>query len=275
MLAQVAFIVWRESVEAFLVIGILASWIAGNPAAAPARRYLWAGVAAGIVLSAVLAFAIVRFAEVLPPEAQDWFQVALVLLAAGLIVQMVVWMRRHGRTLKRELQGGLDTAADQQKWIGVFLLAMIAVAREGSEAVIFLYGTLASAQTGIGAAIFSAVLGFGLALLTYALLQMGRFVMSWRSFFRLTEAMLLLLGCGLFTSGVGQLVSLGVLPFTETLWDTSWILDDMSRFGGLVASLTGYRAEPDVVTLASWIVYWVGVTLLLRPPRPVVTGGAV
>ena len=59
----------------------------------------------------LLGWALVAFGDSLPEEAQQAYQAAVVLVAAALIVQMVVWMRRHGRTLKRDLEASLSDAA--------------------------------------------------------------------------------------------------------------------------------------------------------------------
>lgn len=277
MLFQIVFIVWRESVEALLVIGILAAWLAANHDAAGGRKYLWGGVLAGIAAAFGLAAVLMVFADELSGQMQGWFQTALVLIAGVLIVQMVFWMQAHGRTLKRDLQGGLAMAAERRNWWGVFALALIAVAREGSETVVFLYGILSAGTAAAGGflATLGAILGgFALALATYGLLQLGRRWLSWRLFFRVTEVLLLLLACQMFTSGAEKLIDLGVLPFTDPLWDTSAILDDSGRWGGLVAGLTGYRAVPGAVTVAVWLVYW-GVVLgiRLRQSRPTTARG--
>ncbi|MDN5787108.1 FTR1 family protein [Pseudorhodobacter sp.] len=259
MLAQILFIVWRESVEALLVIGILAAWMAANDAAARGRRYLWGGVLAGIAAAFALAAILMIFAAELSDEAQDWFQTGLVLLAGVLIVQMVFWMQAHGRSLKRDLQSGLAEAARRRHWWGIFTLALIAVAREGSETVVFLYGILsggAEAAGGLPAVIGAILAGFTLALATYGLLQMGRRWLSWRLFFRITEILLLLLACQMFTSGAEKLIGLGILPFDDPLWNTGWFLSDSGRWGGLLAGLTGYRAQPGAVTVTVWVLYW-------------------
>jgi len=105
-MGQVVFIVWRESVEALLVVGILYAWLKnGDQQARHGLPYLWAGVAAGVLAAIGLGAALVRFTEVLSGDAQDYFQTAMVLIACVLIVQMVLWMKSHGRTLKRELVG--------------------------------------------------------------------------------------------------------------------------------------------------------------------------
>lgn len=268
-MGQVVFIVWRESVEALLVVGILYAWLSRTPAAAAGKRWLWGGVLLGLALAGLLALGIYA-AEGLFAENQELFQTLMVLLAAALIVQMVLWMRVHGRTLQREIEQGLARQAAQRNWWGVLVLAALAIAREGSETVVFLYGTLAAAQSAqLVPVVLAALAGFALALATYGLLQLGGKLLSWRSFFRLTEAMLLLLAAALVVSGAEKLQAMGWLPaLRDVLWDSAWLLDDMSPAGGVVAALTGYRALPSLATVLVWAGYWVGVGLLLRWSRP-------
>ena len=172
---NIAFVVWRESIEALLVIGILNAWIGHRPEAERrrGRAFLWAGVGAGVVGAVALAAALIAVGEELSDDAQVWFQTTIVLIAAALIVQMVFWMRRHGRTLKRELHTKLDEAADRSNWAAVFVLAAIAVMREGSEAAVFLYGTMVSSGTSLVRSIVAAALGLALAFATYGMLQVG------------------------------------------------------------------------------------------------------
>lgn len=272
MLWQTAVIIWRESVEALLVIGILHAWLvheAGEQGRGRGTAYLWAGVAAGLAsavgLGAVLVFAEDLFGD----EGQDYFQAAMVLAAAVLIVQMVVWMRRHGRTLKKDITSGLTAASRNNHWWGVFTLALIAVAREGSETAVFLYGSLAGASgaTFWGTALTAAI-GFGAALATYFLLQLGSRLFSWRRFFAFTEVMLLLLAFSLLLTGVDRLAGLGLLPFSMApLWDTSSVLSDSSPAGSLIAALTGYRATPDLGQVSVAVIYWALIAVLLRRPR--------
>ena len=120
---------------------------------------------------------------------------------------------------------------------------------------------------GLGPVLGTILLGVGLALATYGLLQLGRRWLSWRLFFSITRALLLLLTCQMFTSAADKLIGLGVLPFTDPLWDTSWLLNDMGRLGGLVAGLTGYRAKHGLVTVAVWMLYCGVIAFGLRQPR--------
>jgi high-affinity iron transporter len=266
-MGQVLFIVWRESVEALLVVGILYAWLKNGDA--DARRgipYLWAGVAAGLLAAVALGAALVGFTEELSGDAQDYFQTGMVLVACVLIVQMVLWMKHHGRSMKRDMEASLERSKQDANWWGVTLLVALAIAREGSETVIFLYG-LGFGQSGhVDPMQYLAVaIGLALAFLTFYLLQLGGKIFSWRLFFRVTEIMLLFLAAGLFETGVDKLIDKEILPVVmNQVWDTSWLLDDSSTFGSLVATLTGYRAHPAGMNLTAYAVYWAVIFLLLR-----------
>ena len=270
-LGNVAFIIWRESVEALLVIGILNAWLARqSEIASRGRIFLWTGVAAGLLVAIVLGVVFIAFGEAIPEEAQQGYQTGAVLIAAALIIQMVFWMRRHGRTLKRELETSLQDAAARSSWWTVFILAMVAVAREGSETVVFLFGTLAAAQrASLAGMTVAIIIGFSVALATYYVLQLGSRVLSWRVFFGATEIMLLLLAASLLVTGVENLGELGVLPtLSGRLWDSSAILPDSGPVGGLLAALTGYRARPNLMNVLIYALYWGVILWTLFWPRP-------
>lgn len=268
-MGQVIFIMWRESVEALLVVGILHAWLSHTPGAASGKRWLWGGVLLGLALASLLALGIYA-AEGLLADHQDVFQTAMVLVAAALIVQMVLWMRAHGRTLKRDLEQGLSAQAARRNWWGVLVLAALAIAREGSEAVVFLWGTLAAAPADqLPRMGLAALGGLALALATFWLLQLGGKILNWRSFFRLTEIMLLLLAAALVVTGAEKLQMLGWLPaLRDGVWDSTWLLSDTGRFGGVVAALTGYRAQPSLMSVLVYLGYWALIALLLRRRTP-------
>jgi high-affinity iron transporter len=134
------FIIWRESAEAMLVVGILYAWLKKQPDMKRGMRYLWAGVGAGIGLALALAAVMLGIAKTLSDEGLEYFQLAMMLIASGLIVQMVFWMRRHGRTFKRDLEANMQSNAESANWWGLLVVVALAVGRESAETVVFLYG---------------------------------------------------------------------------------------------------------------------------------------
>jgi high-affinity iron transporter len=264
MMGQVIFIVARESVEALLVIGILWAWMAHRADARAGKTWLLGGIVAGFALATMLALALVGVATFLGAAARSWFEIAMLTMAAVLIVQMVLWMRKHGRTLKREMEGELDRHVATSNWWGVFALAMIAIGREGSETVVFLYGSFLQLQSLANFLSFfgSAAAGLGIALGLFWALQVGARFVSWKWFFRVTEWMLLFLGSALFLSAMGKLLSKHLSAFDlpgwvyATVWDTSGVLSDSSMFGSLLATLAAYRSQPIVWDILMLALYW-------------------
>jgi high-affinity iron transporter len=266
-MANALFIIWRESAEAMLVVGILYAWLRKHPDAKRGMRYLWAGVGAGVGLALSLAAVMLGIARMLSDEGLEYFQLAMMLVASGLIVQMVFWMRRHGRTLRRDLETGMKSNAQTANWWGLLVVVALAVGRESAETVVFLYG-LGAQYTSVWSFLGVLVLGIAAAWLTFWALQQGSRFFSWRTFFRASEILLLLLAGALLVSAVEKLIALDVLPsLVDPLWDTAAVLDDSSRTGGFVAAFTGYRARPALLPLIALAAYWLAVVALLRRSR--------
>lgn len=276
-MTQSMFIVWRESVEALLVIGILQAWVSRQQQASQLLRYVWTGAALGLLLSGVLAGLILLAGEAMSGTANEWFQASLALVASLLIVQMVGWMHRNARTLKQDLTRHADQRLSRQGGLGLLVLALLAVSREGSETVVFLYGAGARLQgPQLGLFAVGALAGLVLSLLTVSLLHSSRRFISWPRFFAISEAILLLLGAALLVSGIerigGQLLAMDwpeavYRGIGDALWDSSAILDDGHGLGGFLADFTGYRASPSALTLLVWLGYWGVVAGWLRPRK--------
>ena len=238
-------------------------------------------MAAGLALAVALALVLLGVSSWLSDEGQEWFQAIMSLAACALVVQMVVWMKKHGRTLKGELESGARSSVASDNWWGLFVLVAIAVAREGSETVVFLYGTVAAGEDGNSMFMLAlaGVAGFVVALLTFWLLQLGGKLITWRRFFRVTEILLLLLAGSLLVGGLDHLISLDVLPtIIDPVWDSSWLLSDSTGVGKILADFAGYRALPALISVLLWVAYWVVVWALLRwvggKPAPVAAARA-
>jgi high-affinity iron transporter len=250
------FVVWRESLEAFLIIGILSAWLKVNDDSGQGRRALAGGLIAGVGLAMLLGWALLVVQDELTGQTLDLFQTATLLVAAGLITQMVLWMRKHGRHIKARLHADLATATERAGFWGVAVVAALAVAREGAETVIFLYGL---AQGGDMTALASgAFAGFASAILTAWLAAQGLARLNMGLLLRLSAILLLILASSLLVAAVDRLIGADWLPaLLDPVWDTSALIDDVSTGGKLLADFTGYRARPALTLLLVWCTYWV------------------
>lgn len=261
-MGNVLFVVWRESLEAVLIVGILHSFLTRRQGDLVKRavRAMWIGVAVGIALSIALAYCTVFVQDQLQGRALDWFQASVMLVSAGLMTQMVMWMNRNGRKLKSALETEMTQAMSASGVWGAGIVAMFAVAREGSETVVYLYGLALENQglTGAWPLAGAAVLGISLALFTAYAVTRGIRFLSYPTFFKVTSYALLFSAAGLVTSGVGKLIEMDILPsLVDPLWNTTWLLDSSHGAGAFFSTLTGYRARPSLMMVIAYAIYWI------------------
>ncbi|MEI7429348.1 MAG: FTR1 family protein [Betaproteobacteria bacterium] len=257
------FVVWRESLEAFLIAGILYAWLKANDPGGSGRRALFIGLAAGVGLALLLGWAMLSVQDELSGEALDSFQTATLLIAAGLITQMVLWMKKHGRQMKSRLHANLATAADRSGKLGVAIVAALAVAREGAETVIFLYG-LAQSNDLAGLTV-GAITGFAAAAATawLAAHSLTRLNIGW--LLRLSSILLLIIASALLVTACDRMIGAGWLPAVlDPVWDSSALIDDASSAGQLFANFSGYRARPALSTLLAWSTFWIAAISVYR-----------
>jgi len=258
-------IVWRESIEALLVIGILYAWLKKH-GLQPQIYRLWFGAALGLVLAGGLAVVFFFAGQWFSGPGGEWFFAGMMALAALLIMQMIVWIHGHGRSLKSDLEHEAARTVSRSGGLGLTLIAMIAVAREGSETVIFLAGVGSQYQgTGLGLFAAGGAAGFILALLSFFILNYLANAVSWRCYFRLSEAVLLLIGGAMMVSACDKIadqLAAFELPgwlfafMGDPLWNMQGLLPDNSWFASMLASLTGYRAQPSLMEVLALALYW-------------------
>lgn len=257
------FVVWRESLEAFLIAGILYAWLRANDDTGRGKRALFAGLAAGVGLALALGWALVSVQDELTGTALEAFQIGTLIVASALISQMVLWMRKHGRQIKSRLHADLSSAAARSGFLGVAVVAALAIAREGAETVIFLYGM--SQEGGIGTMLIGAAVGIAAAALTAWLAARGLAKLNIALLLRLSSILLLVLASALLVSATDRMIGADWLPsLVDPVWDISGFVDDTTSSGKLLADMSGYRARPALTTLLVYAAYWATVAVAWR-----------
>lgn len=262
-------IVWRETVEAALVVGILLTYLT-KIGQSHNYRYVYHGVLWGVLASLTFAYLSHFVAFLFRDGGEDIFNAAVLFLATGVLTHMVVWMHHHARAIKGELQGKVQAALETKRLWALATLAFIGVFREGIETVLFLWGLFLQVKTAIAPAwpLMGGLLGLGSGVIMAYLFFKGFGHLDLRLFFRVTGILLLIMSAGMLSAGIGKLVSGGVLPpIIQPIWNTSWFLDEHMFIGSLVAGLFGYRSRPSLLEAIFYFSYFPFVTLWLKLQR--------
>ena len=253
----IALLVFREVLEAALIVTIVAAATRGVP-----RRALYIG--GGIALGIVGAMIVAAFAGVIEQAVngagQELFNASVLLAAVLMIGWHVVWMSSHGRELVRQMQSvGHAVKAGSSSLTMLLVVVALAVLREGSEVVLFLYG-MAAGGAGAGDLVTGVPLGLVGGIAVGYALYFGLLRIPLRHFFSATNGMLVLLASGLAATATRFLVQADWLPALGTqLWNSSTLLSNGSVLGQALHILIGYDARPSGIQ----IVFYLATLLLL------------
>ena len=276
----IALLVFREVLEAALIVSIVAAATRGVPHRGAA---LLSGIGLGVLGALLVALGAGRIAALFSGVGQEVFNATVLLAAVLMIAWHVVWMASHGRELAARMQGmGQAVRVGASPLTVLVAVVALAVLREGSEVVLFLYGMLAGGAGHLGAGL---ALGLAAGMTVGLLLYFGLLRIPLRHFFGATNALLILLAAGLAADAVAFLVQADLLPaLGEPLWNSSALLSEHSLPGQALHVLVGYTARPAPIQLLAWlatvVLLSVGMRLAGRmahgshaaPPRRVVTG---
>jgi high-affinity iron transporter len=258
-----ALIVFREVLEAALVVSIVMAATKGV-----LNRGWW--VSGGLLAGVVGAGLIALFADVISSWAsgmgQEVFNAGVMFIAVVMLAWHSIWMGRHSREMAQQISAvGKAVAAGNRPLTGLAIVVGVAVLREGSEAVLFLYGIAAGDPGQTPQMIIGGLLGVlggaGLGAAMYA----GLLQIPLKRLFAVTNALIVLLAAGMASQGIGFLVSAGLLPsWGDTVWDTSWLLKESSILGKMLHTLVGYTARPAGIQIAAYLATFTTIVLLSR-----------
>ncbi len=262
MLASLV-IVFREVFEAGLIVGIVMAVTAGV-----AGRGIWitGGVAAGVLGACLVALFTGGLSELFGGSGQEVFNAGILSFAVIMLTWHNVWMARHGRELAAELQAaGEAVVSGSKSLLALAIVVAIAVLREGSEVVLFLY-SVAAAQGGaswgmVAGGFIGLVLGSLVCLLTY----LGLITIPARYLFAVTSTLIAFLAAGLAAQAIAFLEQADILTtLDQTVWDTSWILSNSSYLGTALHTLIGYVDQPTAMQLVVYAATLTVIAVLMK-----------
>ncbi len=266
-------IVFREVIEAGLIVGIVLAATAGVP-----RRsaFVALGVLGGVVGACLVALFAGELASLFQGSGQEFFNASILLIAVSMLTWHNVWMASHGREMARELKAaGHQVISGKRTLAALSIVVGVAVLREGSEVVLFLYGIVAQGGTSNAALATGGALGLAAGAAVSALMYFGLLTIPAHRLFTVTSGLITLLAAGMAAQAILFLQNGGYISaLTNTLWNTSWLLPEDGIAGRLLHTLVGYSEAPNGAQLIAYLATIVLMIVLMRTvgrsaPRPV------
>lgn len=258
-------IVFREVIEAGLIIGIV---MAATRGVAGRGRWINIGIGAGVLGACVVAMFAGAISQMFEGSGQELFNASVLGIAVAMLMWHNAWMARHGREIAAEMRSiGAAVSEGAKPLTALAIVVGLAVLREGSEVVLFLYGIMASG-TAVSSLLLGGVLGIAAGAAFTGLTYVGLLAIPTRYIFSVTSWLIALLAAGMAAQSVQFLNNAGIAEVLgRTVWDTSWILSEGSLLGRLLHTLIGYTERPTELQLVVYIGTLFAMFLLMRLAR--------
>src|SRR5512143_461104 len=193
-------IVFREVIEAGLIVGIVLAATAGV-----AQRGLWIafGMAAGILGACLVAGFAEQLASLFQGSGQELFNAAILIAAVLMLAWHNIWMAGHGKQMANQMrQMGTEVSLGQKTLVALAIVVGVAVLREGSEVVLFLYGIAAQGGLTMASMLAGGGLGLVAGAAVSALMYFGLLTIPARRMFSVTSGLITLLAAGMASQAV-------------------------------------------------------------------------
>jgi high-affinity iron transporter len=258
-------IVFREVIEAGLIVGIV---MAATRGVIGRGRWITIGIGGGVLGASIVAMFAGAISDAFQGAGQELFNAGVLGVAVIMLMWHNAWMARHGREIADEMRRvGTAVSEGAKPLTALAIVVGLAVLREGSEVVLFLYGIMASGTSG-AALVVGGLLGIAAGAAFTALTYFGLLAIPNRHIFSVTSWLIALLAAGMAAQAMQFLNSAGlVVALDRPLWDTSWLLSEKSIFGRLLHTLIGYIDRPTEMQLIVYIATLFAMFLLMRVAR--------
>jgi high-affinity iron transporter len=263
----------REGLEAALIVGIIAGFLA-NRGRRDALRQVWLGVGAAVVICLVVGVVLQLVTAELPQAGQEGLETVIGLLAVAMVTYMILWMRRHARGMRAELESAAESALLRGSTGALVAMAFLAVLREGFETVVFLLAAFQASTSPLLAG-GGALIGILLAVALGYGIYRGGVKLNMARFFKITGAVLVVVAAGLLMTAAHTAHEAGWLNVgQQRAANLSWLVQPGTPISSLVTGMLGIQPFPAVVEVVVWVLYLVPMLAYVLWPTGRRTRGA-
>ncbi len=245
---QIATIVFRESLEISLLLGII---YATTRHVTNSRIYILYGIIGGVVGASIFAFFTQTLSSAFFGLGDEIFDAIVILITAAIISWTIIWMRGYSGRIYRNMDE-LSIKINNQSASPIMLALVVAaiILREGTEIILLIY----SISTTQNLDPQNYLLGFGLGaffgILAGTSIYLGLIKFAGKYIFKISSFLLLFIAAGLAAQAAGIFTSVGTITvLTDQVWDSSWLITDFSIAGKVLHNIIGYTAKPNGMQL--------------------------
>ncbi|MBY9009802.1 MAG: FTR1 family protein [Candidatus Lokiarchaeota archaeon] len=268
------FLALREGLEAVLVVVIILLYLRKTNQRIY-YKYVYLGIilatTASIVFAIIFSIAFGGFTGIL----EQIFEGTTFIVSGIFILTLVLWVSKEGPKMRENLEDKVEDSIKTQKVFSISITSFIIIIREGIELVLLTTGAASIGSLTQVSVILGSIIGLAISILIGLLIFYGIKSINLRTFFKITNIMLILFAAGLITYGIHEFIEAGIInPIIGEVWNIKHILPEsfpdgnpatpefLEIFGALIKALFGYNANPSLLEIIIYPVLLVSIGLI-------------
>lgn len=260
---KITIVIFRECLEIAILLSIV---LASTHNIKDRGRYIILGIMIGCVAASILAFFASTLAFAFDGIGDELFDVGAMILTVVVIGWTITWMKEYSANIKQEMND-VASKIHSGSMHKLNLTAIVAATffREASEMVLFIYSLTPSSSIETIDYLVGFASGVILGISCGIAIYFGLLKYSGKYIFKICSIMLIFIAAGIAAEAAGILTSTGAVTFfSDSIWDTSWAIQDNSMIGKLLKILIGYDSRPNLLQLFSYAITLTILTVLSR-----------
>ncbi len=250
-----AIIVFREMLELGLILGIISAALHD---VSNKLKLILLGSSIGIVLCSILAITFHYITNMFDGNGQEILNIIILAISIICITLTLIWINDNIKNLHLKLANNYSNS------ISIILIIALATAREGAEAILFLYGILASGAKVVDLVI-GLVIGLFLSSLSGIFIYTGLLKLPTKYFFKIINILLILLAAGMSSQLANYLSAIGIIEaLSSSMWNSQWLIADDTIIGRILYSLIGYSSHPTELQVLFYATTILSMMLIMK-----------
>jgi high-affinity iron transporter len=248
---NIALVLFRELLEIFVILGVIT---ASTQSVQNSKIYIASGILTGLVLTSTLAFFVNNLTFSFGGFGEEVTDVIIIAITVVLVAITAIWVNGADARLRAQINKA-SSAAEHSTLDKIILITVIAMTifREGVEIAIFISAFSSAYEIppteyaiGLGLGMFSGI--FAGISIYYGL---NKFAIKY--LFKISFIFLTLIAASLASEAAGIMTSIGMISILNTpIWDSSWIISNLSITGRILKILVGYTSKPNCIQIIAY-----------------------
>ena len=268
------FLALREGLEAVLVVVIILLYLRKSNQKIY-YKYVYLGIIlatiASVVFAIIFSIAFGGFTGIV----EQIFEGTTFIVSGIFILTLVLWVSKEGPKMRENLEERVEGSIKTQKVFSISITVFIIIIREGIELVLLTTGAASIGSLTQESVILGSIIGLAISILIGLLIFYGIKSIKLRTFFKITNILLILFAAGLITYGIHEFIEAGIInPIIGEVWNIKHILPEsfpdgnpatpefLEIIGALLKALFGYNANPSLLEIIIYPVLLVSIGLI-------------